>query len=127
MRHAWQRQLRMMLRRQQCEQQSAISAASQHARRACGPPLPQRPPTRPPVRPSTATASWPDPLLPPSCPARAPAEVTGKFAASAWGKKLAARASKAAMTDFDRYKAAVARAQAGRKVRQAINQLKKSA
>jgi large subunit ribosomal protein L14e len=53
--------------------------------------------------------------------------VTGKFAASAWGKKLAARASKAAMTDFDRYKAAVARAQAGRKVRQAINQLKKSA
>lgn len=32
-----------------------------------------------------------------------------KFAATAWGKKLAARAAKAGMTDLDRYKAAVAR------------------
>ena len=32
-----------------------------------------------------------------------------KFAASAWGKKIAARAAKAATTDLDRYKAAVAR------------------
>lgn len=32
-----------------------------------------------------------------------------KFAATAWGKKIAARAAKAATTDLDRYKAAVAR------------------
>lgn len=37
-------------------------------------------------------------------------DVEGKFASSAWGKKLAARSAKAAMTDLDRYKAKAAKA-----------------
>jgi large subunit ribosomal protein L14e len=53
--------------------------------------------------------------------------VSAKFAATAWGKKLAARSAKAAMTDFDRYKAAVAKSKKGRLIRQAVNKLKKSA
>lgn len=36
-----------------------------------------------------------------------PAEVEAKFAKSAWGQKLAKRSAKAAMTDFERYQAAV--------------------
>lgn len=57
----------------------------------------------------------------------APTDVSAKFAATAWGKKLAARSAKAAMTDFDRYKAAVAKSKKGRLIRQAVNKLKKSA
>lgn len=45
------------------------------------------------------------------------ADVDGKFAASAWGKKLAARSAKAAMTDLDRYKAKAAKAKAGGKAK----------
>ncbi|KAI8473821.1 MAG: ribosomal protein L14 component of cytosolic 80S ribosome and 60S large subunit [Monoraphidium minutum] len=52
--------------------------------------------------------------------------VEAKFAATAWGKKLAARAAKAAMTDFDRYKAAVEKMKKGRKIRQAVNKLRKA-
>ncbi|WIA20050.1 hypothetical protein OEZ86_013705 [Tetradesmus obliquus] len=55
------------------------------------------------------------------------ADVAGKFAASAWGKKLAARQSKANQNDFERYQAAVAKAKRNRAVRKAYNQLAKSA
>jgi len=41
-------------------------------------------------------------------------DVEGKFASSAWGKKLAARSAKAAMTDLDRYKAKAAKGKAGK-------------
>jgi hypothetical protein len=44
-------------------------------------------------------------------------DVEGKFAASAWGKKLAARSAKAAMTDLDRYKAKAAAKKAGGKAK----------
>lgn len=37
------------------------------------------------------------------------ADVAGKFAASSWGKKLASRAAKAKLNDFDRFKAVVQR------------------
>lgn len=36
-------------------------------------------------------------------PPATPPDIAGKFAASAWGKKLAARRAKAAMSDFDRW------------------------
>ncbi|GBF94679.1 60S ribosomal protein L14 [Raphidocelis subcapitata] len=55
------------------------------------------------------------------------ADISAKFASTAWGKKLASRAAKAAMTDFDRYKAAVVKSKKGRLIRQAVNKLKKSA
>jgi large subunit ribosomal protein L14e len=55
------------------------------------------------------------------------ADVAGKFAASAWGKKLASRQTKAAQNDFERYQAAVAKAKRNRAVRKAYNQLAKSA
>ncbi len=58
----------------------------------------------------------------PPCPA--PADAFGKFAASAWGKKLAKQASKAAMTDFDRYKAAVTKAKRSRAIKKALADLK---
>jgi len=54
------------------------------------------------------------------------AGVTDKFASSAWGKKLAARAAKANMSDFDRYKATVAKCKASRQARTAFNKLKKA-
>ena len=38
-----------------------------------------------------------------------PADVFNKFAASSWGQKLAKQQAKAATTDFDRYKATVAK------------------
>lgn len=53
--------------------------------------------------------------------------MAAKFAASAWGKKLASRAAKANMSDFDRYTAMVAKAQKSRAVRKVFNQLKKAA
>jgi hypothetical protein len=46
-----------------------------------------------------------------------------KFAATSWGKKLAKQASKAAMTDFDRFKAAVAKAKKARAVRKVFSQV----
>jgi large subunit ribosomal protein L14e len=55
------------------------------------------------------------------------ADIAGKFAASAWGKKLAARQAKANMSDLDRYKAMVAKCKRSRLVRTAFNKLKKSA
>jgi len=60
-------------------------------------------------------------------PSPLPADIAGKFAASAWGKKLAARSAKANMTDLDRYKAMVAKCKRSRLVRTAFNKLKKSA
>ena len=42
------------------------------------------------------------------------------FGDSKWGKKLAAREAKAAMTDFDRYKARVKKSAANAKVRAAL-------
>lgn len=76
--------------------------------------LPLRPANpRPPPPPSP-----PPPLLLPTKKTQNPnTDVDGKFAASAWGKKLAARSAKAAMTDLDRYKAkAGKKAPAGKKV-----------
>jgi hypothetical protein len=70
------------------------------------------------------------PWSPPSPPARLPfpaAEVEAKFAKSAWGQKLSKRSAKAAMSDFDRYKAAVTKMKRSAKVRKAFNALKKSA
>ncbi|KAG2450843.1 hypothetical protein HYH02_004677 [Chlamydomonas schloesseri] len=59
--------------------------------------------------------------------ALADADVVAKFAASSWGQKLAKQAAKAATTDFDRYKAAVAKAKKARAVRKVLNGLKKTA
>lgn len=50
-----------------------------------------------------------------------------KFAASSWGQKLAKRKAKAEMTDFDRYKAAVAKMKRSAQVRRTLNKLKKAA
>lgn len=55
------------------------------------------------------------------------AEVEAKFAKSAWGQKLQKRVDKAAMSDFDRYKAAVQKMKRSSQVRRAFNKLKKSA
>ena len=55
------------------------------------------------------------------------AGLEANFAATAWGKKMEKMKAKAAMNDFDRYKAMVAKAKRGRLVRKAFNQLKKSA
>lgn len=57
------------------------------------------------------------------------ADVANKFAASAWGKKLARQAAKAKQTDFDRFKAAIVKAKkarAVRKVRRALRADKKA-
>lgn len=50
-----------------------------------------------------------------------------KFAASAWGKKLARQSAKAATSDFDRFKAAVTKAKKARAVRKVLSTLKKTA
>nr|CBU30417.1 putative 60S ribosomal protein L14 [Polytomella sp. Pringsheim 198.80] len=55
------------------------------------------------------------------------AGVVAKFSASSWGQKLAKRASKAASSDFDRFKTAVALSKKSRAIRTAVNKLKKSA
>lgn len=54
-------------------------------------------------------------------------DVFAKFAASAWGQKLAKREAKAAQTDFDRYTSAVAKIKKSAQVRRAFNKLKKAA
>ncbi|PNH02796.1 hypothetical protein TSOC_011197 [Tetrabaena socialis] len=53
--------------------------------------------------------------------------VIAKFKSSSWGQKLAKQDAKAATSDFDRYKAAVAKAKKSRAVRKVFNVLKKSA
>eukprot|EP00877_Chromochloris_zofingiensis_P013834 jgi/Chrzof1/8704/Cz03g21090.t1 len=62
----------------------------------------------------TLTAKWTE------------ADLANKFAATAWGRKLASRQTKANMTDFDRYKAAVQKAKKNRMVRKLVSQLEKS-
>ncbi|MEW5300079.1 MAG: hypothetical protein WDW38_002915 [Sanguina aurantia] len=57
----------------------------------------------------------------------AEADIFAKFAASAWGQKLAKRVVNAASTDFDRFKSAVAKTKRSRLVRKVFNQMKKSA
>ena len=57
----------------------------------------------------------------------ADSDVAAKFAASAWGQKLAKRAAKAAQTDFDRHKVAVAKMKRSAQVRRTVNKLKKAA
>lgn len=52
------------------------------------------------------------------------ADVVAKFNDSAWGKKLAKRAAKASMTDFDRYKATVAKVTRAKSVRETFTKLK---
>ena len=56
------------------------------------------------ARQSTLVAAW------------KAADVQAKWAASAWGKKLAARAAKASMTDFDRFEAKVAKQAIAKKI-----------
>ena len=53
------------------------------------------------------------------------ADVVAKFEKSTWGKKLAQRRTKASLTDFERYKAAVAKSKKSKAVRTAFNKLKK--
>eukprot|EP00793_Prasinoderma_coloniale_P003868 PRCOL_00003245-RA len=48
------------------------------------------------------------------------ADVEGTFAASNWGKKIAKKAAKMKMTDFDRYKAMVAKVKRNKAVRAAM-------
>eukprot|EP00695_Tsukubamonas_globosa_P000085 TRINITY_DN106_c0_g1_i5.p1 TRINITY_DN106_c0_g1~~TRINITY_DN106_c0_g1_i5.p1 ORF type:complete len:136 (+),score=83.71 TRINITY_DN106_c0_g1_i5:71-478(+) len=55
------------------------------------------------------------------------AEVAKKFAASAAGQKLAAKAARAAMNDFDRFKLTQARKQRSYAVRKEFLKLKKAA
>lgn len=50
--------------------------------------------------------------------------MVAKFNNSAWGKKLAKRAAKASMTDFDRYKATVAKVTRAKSVRDTLSKLK---
>ena len=50
--------------------------------------------------------------------------MVAKFNDSAWGKKLAKRAAKASMTDFDRYKATVAKVTRAKSVRETFDKLK---
>lgn len=57
----------------------------------------------------------------------AESDVFAKFAASSWGKKLAARTAKANMTDFDRYKAMVVKCKRARAIRKAVHTAKKAA
>lgn len=52
-------------------------------------------------------------------------DVFKKFASSAWGKKLALRTTKANQTDFDRYKASIAKAKRSRVIRKALYDAKK--
>jgi large subunit ribosomal protein L14e len=55
------------------------------------------------------------------------AGLEAKFGATTWGKKMQNRKEKASMNDFDRYKAMVAKAARGRRIRKVFNSLKKSA
>ncbi|GFH06254.1 ribosomal_L14e domain-containing protein [Haematococcus lacustris] len=57
----------------------------------------------------------------------AESDVIAKFGKSSWGQKLAKHASKVAMNDFDRFKAAVAKAKKARAVRKVFSQLQKAA
>ena len=80
-----------------------------------------------PLRPATSPLAA-DGRVPHRRAPRPPrAGVEAKFAKSAWGQKLQKRVDKAAMTDFDRYKAAVAKMKRSAQVRRAFNALKKSA
>lgn len=56
------------------------------------------------ARQSTLVAAWKE------------ADIQAKWAASAWGKKLAARAAKKNMTDFDRFEAKVAKQTIAKKI-----------
>jgi large subunit ribosomal protein L14e len=51
--------------------------------------------------------------------------VEKKFGQSSWGKKLESRRKKASLTDFERYKVAVAKTKKSKTVRAAFNKLKK--
>ncbi|KAG0555584.1 hypothetical protein M758_12G183600 [Ceratodon purpureus] len=53
------------------------------------------------------------------------AEVEQKWASSAWGKKLAVRTRRAAMTDFDRFKVMVARVKRSSIVRRELGKLRR--
>ncbi|KAK9820141.1 hypothetical protein WJX72_006581 [[Myrmecia] bisecta] len=54
-------------------------------------------------------------------------DVFTKFQQTAWGKKLAARVSKSQTTDFERYKAAVAKSKRSKAVAASLAKLQKSA
>jgi hypothetical protein len=58
-------------------------------------------------------------LLNPPTPKHHTADVLAKFAASAWGQKLAKREARKSMGDFDRYKATVAKIKRSAEVRRA--------
>ena len=65
-----------------------------------------RPTTAPPLRAHNSPPPTPLSAPPPPPPHT---DTFNKFAASAWGQKLAKREAKASTTDFDRYKAAAAK------------------
>ena len=54
------------------------------------------------------------------------AGIEDTFAATSWGKKLAKRAAKAEMNDFDRFKAMCAKTSRSKIVRKAVEQLQKA-
>lgn len=55
------------------------------------------------------------------------ADVDGKFAASAWGKKLEKKSKRAALTDYGRHKVMIARMKKGKAVAAELEKLKGSA
>uniref|UniRef100_A0A7S3VM32 Large ribosomal subunit protein eL14 domain-containing protein n=2 Tax=Eukaryota TaxID=2759 RepID=A0A7S3VM32_DUNTE len=55
------------------------------------------------------------------------AGVEEKFKASSWGKKLTKQANAKSMTDFDRFKAMLAKTKKNRAVRTVLNKLQKTA
>nr|XP_024361730.1 60S ribosomal protein L14-1-like [Physcomitrium patens]XP_024361731.1 60S ribosomal protein L14-1-like [Physcomitrium patens]PNR29732.1 hypothetical protein PHYPA_028426 [Physcomitrium patens] len=57
--------------------------------------------------------------------AYASAEVDQKWASSAWGKKLAVRAKRASLNDFDRFKVMVARVKRSSIVRRELGKLRR--
>ncbi|TKR92629.1 hypothetical protein L596_007247 [Steinernema carpocapsae] len=54
------------------------------------------------------------------------AEIASKFAESAWAKKLAAKATKSQMTDFDRYKLMRAKQARNRLIRIEMGKIRKA-
>ena len=101
-------------------QRASKASPAAHTPHAAAPSLlrsPAAPHPGPYPRPAPNPHTIPSRLCLFLCPA---ADVEAKFAKSAWGQKLAKRAAKAAMTDFDRYKAAVQKMKRSAQVRSAL-------
>mmetsp|Transcript_2948 Transcript_2948/g.4140 ORF Transcript_2948/g.4140 Transcript_2948/m.4140 type:complete len:136 (-) Transcript_2948:114-521(-) len=59
--------------------------------------------------------------------AYAAADVSGQWESSAWAKKIAAKAARANLNDFERFKVMVARKQKASIIKKKLGELKKSA